>query len=190
MREYFKQLLQNFHVLTGYRQMENMTHAEASNLLDQLEKACNRFGKLPDKRKKWFIDKAILEDADLKKLTPAKVTQWLTAGWESLDAATKYNYLNAGKPEEKHEPLLGDAAQPYIDQWRKTLAQVDYSALEPLTAEVRIMKSPPPKEGARVALKEIPCKGYFDGKTPGRKPCIAPEYCPGCKGLGRIKVTC
>lgn len=179
MKDFFKQVCQELHVITGLRQMETLTDEQIRMLIDELVKVSNRFGHFPEEKKKQIIQNSILQDTELKKLTPAKVFQWLSHAWESLDAATRSKYIYKGDTSDltNDQVLNGIKAQEYIDRWRESLKTIDYTRLEPLPTSKRIMKKELNPVAVKIAQKEIEC------------PRCEGKGCNYCKGFGRIKVT-
>ena len=183
MRDYFKILLENLHVITGLRQLEYLKDSEVSRLLDELLRVSNRFGYFSEKKKQSIIDNALLADEDLKKITPSKVYHWLSNAWQNLDAATRQKYINKdfSGSKIKDDALVGQEAQHFIDKWRDSLNNLDYSRLKPSKASERIM----PNKGRKAIPIEttiVDCPGL------GKEPCKG-KGCGKCNGFGRIKLT-
>lgn len=185
MKEYFKNLLKNLFLKTGLRQVEKMTQDQVDELIKELVATSNRFGLFPEDKKQKVITKALMLDEDLKSITPKKIFQYLSNAWENLDAATKFNYLKSKEEEKEHNPVTGDAAQKYIDEWRQSLSKMDARHLEPKKSSERVFKTRIEKS-ENIDLETIPCKGHrVEGKL---EKCKAPDFCNGCNGFGKIKI--
>lgn len=187
MRDFFRDILQNLHLFTGLHQTQKMSDTQISRLLDELVKVSNRFGLFPEDHKKRVINDAIISDKDLKSITPAKINQWLSDAWNGLDAAQKFRYTQGNHKETNHKPLSPEEAQKYIDQWKKQLSGIDFSNLDPISSEVKILKKEIVRTQAKVNQREVACPGYTDGATGVKMECFGPT-CMTCKGYGKIKV--
>lgn len=91
MRDFFKDILVNLEVLTGFRQYEVMCERPNAEelirkFLDEMEAAARRFGKIPDELKQKRLKKALYEPSfahDYKKLSPMWVNIVLSEYWSN-----------------------------------------------------------------------------------------------------------
>lgn len=176
MREYFKELMQNMYILTGYRQEQKLTDSQLSHLLDELTRASNKFSKIPEETKRSIIDRSILYDKEFTGLTPRKVYQWLSDYWQQLPQSSRQKLIEPEEEQKEWLPADPEKAQKYIDKLKKNLAALEKTLPKKNAERYYLGKQ---TEGVKIKQTEIDCPDC-DGTN---------QNCITCKGYGRIKKT-
>lgn len=183
MREFLKQIAKDLYALTGLKQVEQMNQQEAAIFINSLLHTCNRFGRIPDNIKQKIIREKVLCDPDLKKLTPAKVYQWLSDYWNALDHATRQKFMIDPTEEKEHKPCSPEEAQKYIDKWK---AQVN-SMIDKNQTEAKSIKASTRFYGREMAAVSISQK-IVDCPECQNKDELK-DMCTSCNRFGKIKKT-
>lgn len=192
MRQFFIDQLKKFQLRTGYG--VNIPQEQVSELITEMVSVCNKFGKLPEEVKQKVIARQILQDTDLKKLTPAKIYHWLSYHWSNLDPATKNNYMR--DPIEKPEgyrPLEGEERDKYLKQWKQELSKV--GTPQPKSSKERILGDKSNESITnKLEFEIVDCEGHIDKSMQNmhpskvkRLPCTGDTTCFGCDGSGKVK---
>jgi hypothetical protein len=188
MRDFLKKISKDLYTLTGLKQVEGMNTDQLILFIDSLEKACNRFGRIPEKMKIKIIENQVMQDVDLKKLTPAKITQWLSSYWANLDPATRQRYMREPEEETTSKVLSPEEAQPYIDILKKQLAEIQENQAPKVDTKTRFYGRD--MQAIKINQKIVECPGYIslnEHQQAVNNPCAGVE-CPKCMGFGKIKV--
>ena len=171
MKNFFLEILEGLYDQTGLKQFEYIKHDvdKVDGLIKALTTEANKFGHMPDEMKMRTIERNIMEDEEMKSITPKKVNRWLSKKWMDLPQAVKQKLMYGGEVEQ-HQPCEPEKAQEYINQWKKEFSKLDFSRLDPVPTSRRVFRDTV-TEAVKIEQKVVECPGY------GEKPCVGDE-CP------------
>jgi len=134
MRDFFKQLLKDLEVLTGYQQYNKLQQMpdggeKCKRLLDELEKSANKFGNIPEDLKKLRLEKAIYKEGFMG-VTPRWVYIVLSEYWENTYRQIYQHEKSERERAEQEKKYLKNRPTPekekeYMDKFRQQVAEAD-----------------------------------------------------------------
>lgn len=127
MRDFYKQVLKDFHLYCGNRsQMRDWEDEEISKLLDILVKVSEAYNFIPEAGQKAIIEAQLIKDNDYTTLNARTVGKW-------FEQNGKHYFKEAAHVETKSNavPVEGEARDKWIQTYLTALANTETNFTQP-----------------------------------------------------------
>lgn len=127
MREFYKQVLKDFHLYCGNRsQMRDWEDEEISKLLDILVKVSEAYSYIPAEGQKAIIETQLIKDTEYTTLNARTVGKW----FEQNGKHYFKEIAHVEKPVEG-EIVTGEKRMSYLKEWEKALLNIETNFTKP-----------------------------------------------------------
>lgn len=127
MREFYKQVLKDFHLYCGNRsQMRDWEDEEISKLLDILVKVSEAYNFIPEAGQKAIIEAQLIKDNDYTTLNARTVGKW-------FEQNGKHYFKEIAHVETKvnGEIVTGEKRDKYINDYLAAIAKTETAFTQP-----------------------------------------------------------
>lgn len=127
MRQFYKQVLKDFHLYCGNRsQMRDWEDEEISKLLDILVKVSQAYSYIPEESQKSIIETQLIKDTEYTTLNARTVGKW-------FEQNGKHFFKEVAHVETKIEGeiVTGEKRIEYLKEWEKALLNIETNFTKP-----------------------------------------------------------
>ena len=127
MRDFYKQVLKDFHLYCGNRsQMRDWDDEEISKLLDILVKVSQAYSYIPEDGQKAIIETQLIKDTEYTTLNARTVGKW-------FEQNGKHFFKESAHVETKTEGeiVTGEAREKWLDMFAKSVLNAQQEFTKP-----------------------------------------------------------
>lgn len=121
MRDFYKQILNRTYEIFGVNQLAKMEDEQVTYLLDALDRVSALYNYISPEDQQTIINKRLITDKDYSNINARLIASWFEQDGKVFFKGTS-SYV---EPEQKAEPLTGEARDKAIENYLQVIAQAE-----------------------------------------------------------------